>query len=137
MRIFHRPLLVGTLISASALFAGGSIVLSVLQLSCVRSRQQQEGKKYKLYCVNQKVEIGTRTLENMRSARGDQVYLIASFDNLPETEKATRHYGGVGSQCLCTPDEKTKQIKCEPIPTSPCIVSIKPAPLFFVNRSCL
>ncbi|MDQ3175723.1 MAG: hypothetical protein M3Q91_18765 [Acidobacteriota bacterium] len=67
------------------------------------ARQQQQIKKYKLYCVNGKLEIGIRSPEDMQRARGDQVCLIDSYVRLTQAKEASKRYGGVGSHCPCSP----------------------------------
>ncbi len=97
-----RSILLGGLISSSALFICGFLLTSAPQQARASVLQEQQPeKKYKLYCVNGKVEIGTRTLEDIKWARGEDVCMLASFDNLSEAEEAANHYGGIGADCSC------------------------------------
>lgn len=56
-------------------------------------------EKYYAYCANGKVEIDTRDLQKMKSARGGSVYVIGEFNYRSDAEKAARKFGGVGKAC--------------------------------------
>jgi hypothetical protein len=62
---------------------------------------QQSVKKYKLYCVNGKIEIGSRDLNEMKAARGDRVCELGAFDTFSQAIEASKRRGGVGSPCTC------------------------------------
>jgi hypothetical protein len=62
---------------------------------------QQAAKKYKLYCVNGKIEIGSRDLNEMKAARGDRVCELGAFDTFSQAIEASKRLGGIGSPCPC------------------------------------
>ena len=87
---------------AAALFASLPVVIGNSQKwEPVSTSAQAETKRYKIYCVNGKVEISTRELSDMKSLRGSQVCLLESFDSLAEATKAAKRHGGVGGDCAC------------------------------------
>ena|SRR2546428_6506407 len=88
-----------SLIVAGSMLVGGSLTIAKPQRTLANALRQD--KKYKVYCVNGKIEIGTRTLEEMKAARGNQVCLKGSFDSFDEAIDASRRQGGVGSACSC------------------------------------
>jgi hypothetical protein len=84
-----------SIIIAGGLFVGGSLTIAKPHDPFAQD------KKYKIYCVNGKIEIGTRNLDEMKSARGNQVCLKGSFDSFEEAMDASKRQGGVGSACSC------------------------------------
>ncbi|QUV85412.1 hypothetical protein [Chloracidobacterium aggregatum] len=56
--------------------------------------------KYRLYCANGKLEVDTRTPEQMQRARG-QVCLLGEFDTRAQAEAAADRRGGSGAPCTC------------------------------------
>jgi hypothetical protein len=56
--------------------------------------------KYRLYCANGKLEVDTRTPEQMQRARG-QVCLLGEFDTRAQAEAAADRQGGIGAPCTC------------------------------------
>lgn len=56
-------------------------------------------EKYYTYCSNGKVEIDTRDLQKMKSARGGNVYLLGESNFRTDAEKVAKKFGGVGKQC--------------------------------------
>lgn len=61
----------------------------------------QQTKRYKIYCVDGKVHISNRELDEMKAMRGSRVCLLESYDNLNEATQAAKRYGGVGATCSC------------------------------------
>ena len=105
--------------SAQARLFAGIIVLMFLQQSCTGSAGPETAKRYKLYCVNNRIEIGARTLEDMKWARGDQVCLFNSYETLLEAEAAANHFCRIGAGCSCPLDGSGPTgIKCEPKPSA-------------------
>ncbi len=56
--------------------------------------------KYRLYCANGKLEVDSRTPEQMRRARG-QACLLGEFDTKAQAEAAADQRGGSGAPCAC------------------------------------
>ncbi|MGQ9895961.1 MAG: hypothetical protein ACUVR8_00140 [Acidobacteriota bacterium] len=56
--------------------------------------------KYRLYCANGKIEVDTRTPEQMQRARG-QVCLLDEFETRAQAEAAADRRGGSGAPCRC------------------------------------
>jgi hypothetical protein len=84
----------------SVIIAGGLLVGGSLTTAKPYDAFAQD-KKYKIYCVNGRLEIGTRNLEEMKAARGNHVCLKGSFDSFEEAIDASKRQGGVGSACSC------------------------------------
>ncbi|MBX7218763.1 MAG: hypothetical protein K1Y36_02345 [Blastocatellia bacterium] len=57
--------------------------------------------KYTVYCANGKIEIDSRSLEQMKAARGNNVCVLADFTALGDAEKYASQQGGKGSPCKC------------------------------------
>jgi hypothetical protein len=57
--------------------------------------------KYSVFCANGKVEVDSRTLTQMKSARGSGTCIIKSFDNKMDADKSAKSVGGVGASCKC------------------------------------
>ncbi len=57
--------------------------------------------KYSVYCVKGKVEVDTRNLGEMKSARGSDVCLFRSYDYRADADKFANTIGGVGALCKC------------------------------------
>ena len=76
------------------------------------SRQQQQsqqsgqpGESFRVFCVNRRIEIGSRTLDDMREARGRKVCHHPDDSQPPHTlaeaARRARSAGGVGAPCAC------------------------------------
>ncbi|MFL6230245.1 MAG: hypothetical protein ACJ741_15845 [Pyrinomonadaceae bacterium] len=63
------------------------------------ARQAQE--KYRVFCVNGKVDFGSRTLEEMRWDFGKNVCVLHEYDSYREAKDDARRRGGVGAECHC------------------------------------
>lgn len=58
--------------------------------------------RYSVYCANNKIEVDSRTPEQMRSARGSGACLLQSFNFATDARDfARRNFGGEGSRCSC------------------------------------
>lgn len=75
----------GPALGLAMLFAAGSVGADV---------------KYRLYCANGKLEVDTRTPEQMQRARG-QVCLLGEYDTRAQAEAAADRRGGSGAPCTC------------------------------------
>jgi hypothetical protein len=58
-------------------------------------------EKYRVFCVNGKVDFGSRTLKDMQWDFGKNVCLLAEFDSYREAKENVRRRGGVGADCRC------------------------------------
>lgn len=81
-------------ISALALVLGMLVAFGARQAAFAAGR-------YHVYCANGRLEVDSRTLEQMKAARGENVCLMADFDTLAEAEKFASDRGGKGSACKC------------------------------------
>ena len=94
-----------SLIACACLWAGTSSLMArergITATRATRPLLQQSLKKYKLYCVNGKIEIGSRDLNEMKAARGDRVCELGAFDTFSQAIEASKRLGGVGSPCPC------------------------------------
>ncbi len=55
-----------------------------------------------VYCANDKIEVDSRDLEQMRSARGSDVCQFGQFNFLSSAEDfAEKNFGGKGKACTC------------------------------------
>ena len=57
--------------------------------------------KYSVFCASGKIEVDSRTLAQMKSARGAGTCIIKSFDNKMDADKLAKSVGGVGASCKC------------------------------------
>jgi hypothetical protein len=59
--------------------------------------------KYKVYCVNGRVEVDSHSLEEMISSRGPNVCKLtdAEYNTLSEARASAKQFGGVGASCRC------------------------------------
>jgi len=55
--------------------------------------------KYRVYCANGKIEVDTRDVKQMKSARGSSTYMLGEFDYRTEAVEFAKKFGGVGAQC--------------------------------------
>src|SRR5688572_28780293 len=70
---------------------GGAIGIS----SIVLARE----KYYFVYCANDKIEISMSNLEQMKSARGSDVFQLGAFHYLSDAQDHARRFGGEGASC--------------------------------------
>jgi hypothetical protein len=61
----------------------------------------QEQEKYRVFCVNGKVDFGSRTLKEMQWDFGKGVCQLSEFDSYREAKDDVRRRGGVGADCSC------------------------------------
>lgn len=57
--------------------------------------------QYSVYCANGKIEVDSRTLDQMKSARGSGTCLLKAFDYKMDADKHAKSLGGVGASCKC------------------------------------
>lgn len=62
-----------------------------------------QAAKYKIYCVEGRIEIDSHTLEEMKSSRGRNVCKLteAEYDTLSDARTSAKRFGGVGAPCRC------------------------------------
>ena len=51
-------------------------------------------QKYTVYCTNGKTEVDTRTPQQMKSARGGNTYVLATFDYKLDADKFAKKLNG-------------------------------------------
>jgi hypothetical protein len=56
---------------------------------------------YRVYCANGKIEVDSRSLEQIKKARGANVCQLAEFGSLSEAESYAEGKGGKGGPCAC------------------------------------
>lgn len=54
---------------------------------------------YFVYCANGKIEVDSRDLEHMKSARGSDVHQLGAFHYLGDAQDYAKRFGGVGADC--------------------------------------
>lgn len=57
--------------------------------------------QYSVYCANGKIEVDSRTLDQMKSARGSGTCQLKSFDYKMDADDFAKKQGGVGASCKC------------------------------------
>ena len=57
------------------------------------------GETYRVFCVNGKIDFGTRALKDMKWDYGDNVCVLAEFNNYTAAREDARRRGGVGAGC--------------------------------------
>ncbi len=60
---------------------------------------QAEAADYSVYCANGKVEVDSRTLDQMKSARGSNVYAMVTYNNMTDANNFAKKMGGIGAKC--------------------------------------
>ena len=60
---------------------------------------QAMAEKYRVYCANGKIEVDTRDQKQMKSARGNDTYMMSEFNYRSDAEKFAKQLGGIGKQC--------------------------------------
>jgi hypothetical protein len=77
------------------------IVLSVLPGMLVLSANLLGGTPYNVFCAEGTIEVDTRTLDEMKSARGSNTCIKGTFDYLSDADKLAESLGGKGASCSC------------------------------------
>lgn len=78
-----------------------SLAFGLVALAAAFGSTAEARGKYNVYCANNKLEVDSRSLEQMKSARGANVCLLAEFGSLGDAEKFASDRGGKGSPCKC------------------------------------
>ncbi|MFQ3582046.1 MAG: hypothetical protein SNJ67_11860 [Chloracidobacterium sp.] len=76
----------------------GGLVLGLMSL--LAANLVSADVKYRVYCANGKIEVDTRTPEQMQRARGEAC-LLGEFDTRAQAEAAAERRGGSGAPCTC------------------------------------
>ncbi|HEX8162050.1 MAG TPA: hypothetical protein VF538_09270 [Pyrinomonadaceae bacterium] len=63
--------------------------------------QQQSEEKYRVFCVNGKVDFGNRSLKDMQWDYGKNVCQLGEFNTYRAAKDDVRKRGGVGADCRC------------------------------------
>ena len=107
---FSRPVFLNTIFALlSFLFVSGCADLTVNPpVTSTASRNFAAGKadvSFTVYCVNKKLEVGSRSLSEMKDARGRNVCphldRKRSYPTLMAAQEAAEELGGVGTACMC------------------------------------
>jgi hypothetical protein len=77
------------------------IAFVAVSVCIISPKEGFSATKYSVFCAKGKVEIDTRTLGEMKSARGSDTCMFRSFDYRMEADKFASAIGGVGSPCMC------------------------------------
>jgi len=56
---------------------------------------------YNVYCAEGKIEVDSRTLDQMKSARGSDTCLLKSFSYSSDADTFAESVGGKGAACSC------------------------------------
>jgi hypothetical protein len=103
MRIRSASFII-SLFLAVALTGGGIVANTELQPAYAAAYAgPAQGAKYKIYCVNGRIEIDSHTLGDMKSSRGSNVCALSpdEYDTLSDARTSARRFGGVGAPCRC------------------------------------
>ncbi len=77
------------------------VFISVFAAMMFVSAAAQASTQYTVYCANSKVEIDSRTVEQMKSQRS-ACPLSSAFNYRMDAESfAKKNFGGVGAKCSC------------------------------------
>ncbi|TGL34725.1 hypothetical protein EHQ52_09525 [Leptospira koniambonensis] len=76
----------------------GSFLILGLAFS---SSKVQANTKYSVFCADGKIESDSRTLDQMKSARGSNVCILKEFDYSSDADNYAESIGGKGSACSC------------------------------------
>jgi hypothetical protein len=69
--------------------------------SSAAAAQTQAQEKYRVYCVNGKVDFGSLTLQEMQWEFGKNVCVLHEYDTYHDAKDDARRRGGVGADCKC------------------------------------
>jgi biopolymer transport protein ExbD len=105
-RKLFRPVLLVTLLALHPLVSGCNVGFNSPAASTTRNLAiAKQDEYFTVYCVNKKVEVGSRSLSEMMDARGTNVCLHPdkekSYPTLMEAQDAAAELGGVGVPCKC------------------------------------
>lgn len=57
---------------------------------------------YSVFCANDRIEVDSRSLDQMLSARGSDVCLFGQFNYLSDAQNFARaNFGQIGASCSC------------------------------------
>ncbi len=76
------------------------LVVFFFLLSTVVFTGQAYAEKFSVYCANGKIEVDSRTLEQMIAARGRNVYAMVTYDYRMDANNFAKKMGGVGAKCV-------------------------------------
>ncbi|MFN2596422.1 MAG: hypothetical protein ABR563_04455 [Pyrinomonadaceae bacterium] len=79
----------------------GDARAAAVRVSPATTAAAQTLEKYRVFCVNGKVDFGSRTLQEMQWDFGKNVCQLAEFDSYREAKDDVRRRGGVGADCKC------------------------------------
>jgi hypothetical protein len=72
-----------------------------MMLGAVAVHGTVQAAGYRVYCAKGKIEVDSRSLEQMKRARGDDVCLLREFPTLEAAENFADSKGGKGAPCDC------------------------------------
>ena len=86
------------------------IILGLMTCGCAKvTRAETETGTtktvYRVFCVNGKIELGSRTVEQMKAVRGSNVWQIKEVEHLSEAQQSASHLGGIGQSCPAPPTD--------------------------------
>jgi hypothetical protein len=73
----------------------------VFSVAIIISPRLTGSTPYVVYCAEGKIEVDTRTLDEMKSARGSNCCVKGTFDYSSDAEKFAESLGGKGAACAC------------------------------------
>lgn len=107
MRFSHRTFIITTL-ALLALMCGCISLSANTPLSKSAATNFATGKPseyFTVYCVNNKLEVGSRSLSDMQDARGMNVCRHPDkeefYPTIMQAQEAAAELGGVGMPCKC------------------------------------
>jgi hypothetical protein len=79
-------------------------MLGLMTCGCARVSSAETEKVasknvYRVFCVNGKIEVGSRTVEQMKAVRGPNVWQVKEAEHLLEAQQSASHLGGIGQVC--------------------------------------
>lgn len=79
-----------------------SRALTLLGISCAVLATASASTQYSVFCANDRIEIDSRSFEQMKVARGSGLCLLGSFGYLSDAQSfAKKNFGGAGASCSC------------------------------------
>ncbi len=78
-----------------------TVVTVVLAVTTLWTGVAISKTQYSVYCANGKIEVDSRTFDQMKSARGSGTCQLKSFDYKMDADDYAKKQGGAGASCKC------------------------------------
>ncbi len=78
------------------------IVVGIVAAALAAAPGAALAQSYFVHCANGKIEVDSRNLQQMKTARGSSVCQLGGFNFLSDAQSfAQKNFGGAGKTCSC------------------------------------